>query len=106
MQFSNVGGLVMPIILEFIYLDGTEKILIPAEIWKKNSNSVKSIHFRKRTFNVILDPFLETADTDRNNNYWPTKNEPTRFQLFKQKEMNRENPMQRAKKLEKKLQND
>ena len=44
MQFSNIGGLVMPIILEFIYVDGTKKnIRIPAEIWKKNSNSVKKV---------------------------------------------------------------
>ena len=60
----------------------------------------------KELSNVILDPFLETADTDRNNNYWPTKNEPTRFQLFKQKERNSENPMQRARKVEERLQND
>jgi len=108
MQFSNIGGLVMPIILEFIYVDGTkENIRIPAEIWKKNSNSVKKVFMlEKELSNVILDPFLETADTDRNNNYWPTKNEPTRFQLFKQKERNSENPMQRARKVEERLQND
>ena len=107
-QFSNIGGLVMPIILEFMYVDGSrENIRIPAEIWKKNSNSVKKVFvLDKELSNVVLDPFLETADTDRNNNYWPTKNEPTRFQLFKQKERNSENPMQRAKKLEKRLQND
>ena len=98
----------MPIILEFIYVDGTRKnIRIPAEIWKKNSNSVKKVFIlEKELSNVTLDPFLETADTDRNNNYWPTKNEPTRFQLFKQKERNSENPMQRARKIEERLQDD
>ena len=108
MQFSNIGGLVMPIILEFIYVDGTrESIRIPAEIWKRNSKMVKKVFILdKELSNVILDPFLETADTDRNNNYWPSKNEPTRFQLFKQNNRNNENPMQRAKKVEKKLQND
>tara|TARA_B100001057_G_C22682775_1_gene884426 strand:+ start:13 stop:1053 length:1041 start_codon:yes stop_codon:yes gene_type:complete len=107
-QFSNVGGLVMPIILEFIYLDGTrENIRIPAEIWKKNSNSVKKVFIlEKELSNVILDPFIEIADTDRNNNYWPTKNEPTRFQLYKQKERNSENPMQRSKKVKESLEND
>ena len=29
------------------------------------------------------------------NNYWPTKSEATRFQLFKQKKNNKDNPMQR-----------
>ena len=108
MQFSNIGGLVMPIILELIYVDGTREIIrIPAEIWKKNSNSVKKVFIlEKELSSIILDPFLETADTDRNNNYWPTKNEPTRFQLFKQKERNSENPMQRARKVEERLQND
>ena len=108
MQFSNIGGLVMPIIIEFIYVDGTKKnIRIPAEIWKKNSNSVKKVFIlEKELASVILDPFLETADTDRNNNYWPTKNEPTRLQLFKQKERNSENPMQRERKVEERLQND
>ena len=108
LQFSNIGGLVMPIILEFIYVDGTRKnIRIPAEIWKKNSNSVKKVFIlEKELSKVILDPFLETADTDRNNNYWPTKNEPTRFQLFKQKENNSENQMQRARKVEERLEND
>ena len=93
---------------KFIYLDGTrENIRIPAEIWKKNSNSVKKVFIlEKELSNVILDPFIETADTDRNNNYWPTKNEPTRFQLYKQKERNSENPMQRSKKVKERLEND
>ena len=108
MQFSNIGGLVMPIILEFIYVDGTrENVRIPAEIWKKNTNSVKKVFILENELsNVILDPFLETADTYRNNNYWPAKNEPTRFQLFKQKERNRENPMQRSRKVKERLEND
>ena len=108
MQFSNIGGLVMPIILEFIYKDGSrENIKIPAEIWKRNSTTVKKVFIlEKELSNVILDPFIETADTDRNNNYWPSRNEPTRFQLFKEKESNNENPMQRAKKVEEKLKND
>ena len=45
--------------------------------------------------NIKLDPFLETADVDMNNNYWPPRNEPTRFQLFKQNESRKENLMQR-----------
>ena len=107
-QFSNIGGLVMPIILEFIYTDGTrESIKIPAEIWKRNSSTVKKVFvLEKELSNVILDPFIETADTDRNNNYWPSRNEPTRFQLFKQKERKIENAMQKAKKVKEELKND
>ena len=98
-QFSNIGGLVMPIILEFTYEDGTNEVIrIPAEIWKKNSKEVKKIFILdKEVSSVRLDPFLETADVDLNNNYWPAKNEPTRFQMYKSNyKKKKENPMQRA----------
>jgi len=48
--------------------------------------------------NVRLDPFLETADTDLNNNSWPEERQPTRYQLFRQKQT-MENPMQRQKRV-------
>ena len=51
----------------------------------------------KEVVKVQLDPFLETADVDLNNNYWPAKNEPTRFQMYKSNyKKKKENPMQRA----------
>ena len=109
-QFSNIGGLVMPIILQFEFTDGTNDVIrIPAEIWKKNSERVKKVFIlNKEISNITLDPFLETADVNVNNNYWPPKNEPTRFQLFKQKNLKSENPMQRdrrSKIREKELEN-
>ena len=109
-QFSNIGGLVMPIILQFEFTDGTNDVIrIPAEIWKKNSDRVKKVFILdKEISNITLDPFLETADVNVNNNYWPPKNEPTRFQLFKQKSFKSENPMQRdrrSKIREKELEN-
>ncbi|MBH75554.1 MAG: aminopeptidase [Flavobacteriales bacterium] len=98
-QFSNIGGLVMPIILKFNYTDGTsETIRIPAEIWKRNSETITKVFILDKEINdIILDPFLETADVDKNNNYWPPRNEPTRFQLFKYNRPYQENPMQRDK---------
>jgi len=39
----------------------------------------------KEVERIVLDPFLETADTDLENNYWPTKNMPSRMELFKEK---------------------
>ena len=96
-EFSNIGGLVMPIILEFEYMNGEkEEVRIPAEIWKRNSEKVTKVFILDQELkSVILDPFLETADVDRNNNYWPPRMEPTRFQLFKEAEGNSENLMQR-----------
>ena len=106
-QFSNIGGLVMPIILEFKYTDGTSEIIrIPAEIWKRNSKQIKKIFIlNKELSNVKLDPFLETADVNMDNNYWPTKSEATRFQLFKRKKNNKDNPMQREIKAKERIEN-
>ena len=99
MEFELVGELPMPIILEFTYSDGSrEKKYIPAEIWKKTGQTKAKKVFvsKKELVGVILDPNLETADVDVNNNYWPQRMVPTRFELFKQKEgLQPENPMQR-----------
>ena len=104
LNFSNIGGLVMPIILEFTFVDlTTEVVRIPAEIWKKNSNQIKKVFILdKEIVKVQLDPFLETADVNLNNNSWPARNEPTRFQIYKGKDRNNENPMQRAVRAEEK----
>lgn len=99
LKFTNHGGLVMPIILEFEYVDGTKQVQrIPAEIWKQNDQTISKVFIlKKEVVRVTLDPFLETADVDRNNNYWPPRAEPTRFELYKNNYPNRENPMQRSK---------
>ena len=100
LQFSNIGGLVMPIILEFTYTDGSSEVIrIPAEIWRRNSETIKKVFILdKELIGVKLDPYLETADIDMNNNYWPARNEPTRFQLYKlgEDEEELENPMQKS----------
>ena len=106
MEFGLIGELPMPIILEFTYNDGSrEKKYIPAEIWKQTGQkkATKVFVSDKEIINVILDPNLETADVDLNNNYWPPRMVPTRFEMFKQKNGGRwsgnkgENPMQRDK---------
>ena len=101
LTFSNIGGLVSPLIIEVTFVDNsTEIIRIPAEIWRQYENKVsKVLIFDKEVISFRLDPFLETADTDLNNNSWPARIEPTRYELFKQKSMG-ENPMQRQKRLE------
>lgn len=95
-DFENIGGLVMPIVLEIEYVDGSkEELRIPAEIWVKNSEKVsKLLMTDKEIASLTLDPHLETADTDLSNNHWPPKPVKTRFQLFKDKK--KKNPMQKA----------
>jgi hypothetical protein len=102
LSFSNLGGLVSPLIIEATFEDNsTEVIRIPAEIWRMYEDKVsKVLLFNKPVISFRVDPFLETADTDLNNNAWPARVEPTRYDLFKQKQQNNENPMQRQKRVE------
>jgi hypothetical protein len=97
MTFSNVGGLVMPIILEFVFTDGSTEILrIPAEIWRVNNYKVSKVFaFTKELKSVCMDPYLETADVDTGNNCYPRRMEPTRFELYKKEENKKPNPMQK-----------
>jgi hypothetical protein len=83
--FKNVGGMVMPLILEFQYTDGTSEIQrIPAEIWRKNESQVTKVFpLKKEIKQIVLDPLRETADIDESSNYWPRQYQPTRFELFK-----------------------
>ena len=104
-EFEKPGGLIMPILLGVEFEDGsTDKIHIPAQIWRKHDAGVtKVLSFPKKVKQFVVDPNLETADVDLSNNYWPTRIQESRFQLFKKtKPTSRggthgENPMQRAK---------
>ena len=94
-SFSNKGGLVMPIIVEFTFEDGSTQIeRIPAQVWRLNENKVTKVFLtNKKATKIQLDPLKETADIDTGNNTWPKVNdEPTKFQLFKAGSFNRRNP--------------
>jgi hypothetical protein len=101
LSFSNIGGLVMPLIIEATYADNTTEVFrIPAEIWVQYQDKVSRVFILdKEVISFRLDPFLETADTDFSNNNWPRIVQPTRYDLFKQKQTG-ENPMQRQKKVD------
>lgn len=87
LEFSNVGGLVMPVIVEIEYADGTsETRRWPAQLWRRNPNSViKLVTSDKEIKSITLDPHRETADADLENNHWPRKPVRTRLELFKNK---------------------
>lgn len=101
LNFSNVGGLVMPLILEITYEDNTKEVIrIPAEIWRQYEDKVSKVFILdKEVKQFRLDPFLETADADLDNNSWPKQVQPTRYELFQQKRTG-ENPMQRQKRVD------
>lgn len=99
LDLKNIGGVVMPVILDVEFNDGTrEELRIPAEIWRRQSNSVtKLIPTRKEIRSITLDPHLETADADRSNNHWPRKPVKSKFQLFKDERDGKRNPMNEGK---------
>ncbi|MFY0637602.1 M1 family metallopeptidase [Maricaulis maris] len=85
LDFTNEGGVVMPIILEFTFADGsTEMVRIPAEVWRYNPRNVTWTYVSDRqVVSVELDPLWETADADRTDNYYPPRIEPTRLELYR-----------------------
>lgn len=85
LTFSNKGGLVMPIIIEWTYKDGTTEVeRIPVQIWRQNENKVVKAFIKdKEVASVKLDPYKETADINTANNSWNTIAEPSKFSIFK-----------------------
>ncbi len=105
LNFSNKGGLVMPIIIEWTYKDGTKEVdRIPAQVWRLNEEKVTKFFMKdKEVASIKIDPMRETADINESNNTWGSvAAEPSRFQLFKQKggaargQSVGANPMQKA----------
>lgn len=86
-EFEKPGGLVMPLIVEYSYADGTtERVTYPVQLWRKNDASVKKVvTSNKELAGVTVDPDLETADVNLDNNNWPKKEAPSDFEKFKEK---------------------
>jgi Aminopeptidase N len=91
LSFSNKGGLVMPIIIEWTYKDGSKEVdRIPAQIWRHNEERVTKVFMKdKEVASIKLDPMRETADIDESNNTWNAVPAPSRFALYKQKQQAR-----------------
>ena len=88
LQFSNKGGLVMPIIIEWTYKDGTKEIeRIPAQVWRKNESHLTKVFVKdKEVTSIKLDPNRETADIDESNNSWPAVQTESKFEIYKAKQ--------------------
>ena len=87
--YNKPGGLVMPIIVEFTFKDGTrERKTYPAQIWRYNDKEItKVFSSNKEVTNIALDPDLETADVDITNNNFPKKDN-SKFKLLRKKMKN------------------
>ncbi|MGB5461648.1 MAG: M1 family metallopeptidase, partial [Eudoraea sp.] len=86
-SIKNVGGLVMPVTIEWIYTDGSNEIdTLPAEVWRSNEYEIKKTFIKeKEVSKVNLDPNFEFADTDMKNNSFPKADTPSEFDEFKAK---------------------
>jgi hypothetical protein len=84
---TNKGGLVMPVIIEWTYKDGSREIeQIPAEIWRVNEVSVTKVFAKdKEVVNVVLDPRKETSDINTEDNIFPRVAQPSKFDELKKK---------------------
>jgi hypothetical protein len=101
LKLKNKGGLMMPVIVQMTYDDGTTEVVrYPAEIWRLNSGEIsKTIATTKKVTKFKLDPFYEIPDIDTSDNAYPREPEqPTKFQLYKNNRSPALNPMQEAKK--------
>lgn len=104
LHFSNKGGLVMPIIIEWTYEDGTQELeRINAYIWRKNEKNVSKVFVKnKKVSSIQIDPYRETADIDESNNSFPKVVKESRIELYKRNarvargQSTGGNPMQKA----------
>ncbi len=85
LTFSNVGGLVMPVLLELEYADGSKQSLrLPAEVWKSNPKTITTrVMSAKELVSVTVDPNWETADVNMDNNTFPRRIIPSRLKVYK-----------------------
>ena len=99
-EFSNVGGLLTPLILKLDYTDGsTEEIKLPAEIWRFNTEKATKLIVTKQELKAVtFDPRQELV-CDLENNFWPRRAVKTKFQLFREEAA--KNPMRELTKPEK-----
>ncbi len=97
-HIADEGGLAMPVILDVRYADGSmEEVRMPAHAWRNNKLELAKLIVTPKTIqSIVLDPHLETADINLDNNHWPRRVSETRIELKPRPE--RKNPMQAAAK--------
>ncbi len=88
LTIKNVGGLVMPVTIEWIFTDGSTEIdRLPAQIWRRNEYEVKEVFIKEKEVKTVnLDPNFEFADTDMSNNVFPKSDTTSEFDGFKSKQ--------------------
>jgi len=86
-KLTNKGGLVMPVIIEWTFKDGTKEVeRIPAEIWRKDERTVTKVFMKeKEVARIVLDPKAETSDINTEDNAFPKAVTASKFDELKKK---------------------
>ncbi len=85
---SNKGGLVLPVIIEWTFKDGSKETeRIPAEVWRINESKITKVFVKtKEVTSIVLDPKHELTDINTQDNVFPKPAESTtKFDDFKKK---------------------
>lgn len=79
--FDKPGELVMPIIVELTFEDGTTEMHhFPAQIWRMNDKEAnRTFATDKAIVKIKVDPKEETADINTTNNSWPKEEVKSKF---------------------------
>ncbi|GHN01217.1 aminopeptidase [Cytophagales bacterium WSM2-2] len=87
LTFKNKGGLVMPIVIEWTYKDGTKEIeKLPAELWRLNENQFRKSFIKdKEVASVVIDPNQDMAEGEPEDNVFPRKQKESKFEEVKKK---------------------
>lgn len=85
LTLTNKGELIMPVIIEWTYKDGTKEIeKIPAEIWRNNEKTVTKVFVKeKEVTNIVIDPKKETSDINEDDNVFPRVARESKFDQLK-----------------------
>ena len=94
-DMSNLGGMVMPLILEIELKSGKKYVeRVPAEVWRYSPKKITKVVITDEPMvGLVQDPYWETADIDTSNNSWPRKITPSRLELFKSEKSPKDNLM-------------
>ena len=84
-EFELVGDLIMPVLIDLEYADGTtEFVKLPEQIWRKNNRTFTKVFATdKKITKITVDKDLKTADIDTANNIWPKTNKTSTFDNFR-----------------------
>ena len=82
--FEKPGDMLMPIIVELTFEDGTTQMnTFPVQIWRKNNQTASRVFATEKAVKkIVIDPKLQTADIDVTNNTWPKEAGISKFDQF------------------------